>query len=867
VQKWYAPSAHVLNETEIFSNHGEVCRPDRVVFSGGEVTVVDYKTGERTLPVHEDQVSRYMELIRRMGYGQVRGFLWYIDRNLIREVTKGCSAALLFVLSFLLSACNATKHVGEGEYLLNRITIESDNPAFSPSDLRPYIRQQPNSELLGLFRWQLYVYNLSGKEGKGWFGRKLRAIGEAPAILDTVLVAQSATELRRFLTNRGYLHAEVSAGLDTAHRKAGVTYRIRSGELYRIGRYVSRLPDAHIDSIVHAAPPAKRLFPFRSPAEEYVPLIRSGNAFDLDMLSGERQRIATLLRQRGYYAFNREHLSFLADTASASYTVGLSAALSPVRRIAEDGTVHEQPHRPYFIRKVELFTDYDALAASDSGRFTASDSAVMPSLTIRYGQGGRSLRPSVLSQASYMLPGQLYNERNVEQTYAALSAFRSLKNISIRFTELEENDSLKLDCSIFTSPEKTQGVGFDVEGTNSAGDFGVASAVSYRHRNLFHGAEEFSGRIRGAYESLLHGSSGIKSYWEFNGEAGVFFPRFVFPFLSDAIRRSLRASTELRLSYNRQSRPEYARSIVSATWDYLWQGGVNASPRHRFRLFDMDYVFLPRIDGAFRDSLPKSMQLYNYANLFIMSSAYTYSFATQPSGTLRDSRSLRASFELAGNVPYLVSTLAGAARDDEGHYELFGIDYSQFAKADCDVSAAFVLDGRNSLALHAGAGVVVPYGNSVMVPFERRYFAGGANGVRGWSVRELGPGSMPVGHIPVNTRFALQVGDVRLDLNVEYRSLLLGRLQLAAYLDAGNIWTIRAYPDQPGGNFSFSRFYKEIAASYGLGLRADFSYLLLRLDTGFKAYDPQRLPADRWALLHPNFSNNFALHLAVGYPF
>ena len=213
---------------------------------------------------------------------------------------------------------------------------------------------------------------------------------------------------------------------------------------------------------------------------------------------------------------------------------------------------------------------------------------------------------------------------------------------------------------------------------------------------------------------------------------------------------------------------------------------------------------------------------------------------------------------------YGLSKLTKASKDENGIYNLFGINYAQFVKADFDFSKSIMLDERNSIAYRIGAGVGFPYGNAEMLPFERRYFSGGDNSVRGWSVRRLGPGSMAVTD---STSFFNQSGDVRLDLSVEYRSKLFWKFEMAAFVDAGNIWTIRPYSFQDKGNFDFSRFYKEIALSYGLGLRVDFDFFLIRFDTGFKAYNPQETGKERWAILKPNFTNNFAWHFAVGYPF
>jgi outer membrane protein assembly factor BamA len=389
--------------------------------------------------------------------------------------------------------------------------------------------------------------------------------------------------------------------------------------------------------------------------------------------------------------------------------------------------------------------------------------------------------------------------------------------------------------------------------------------MNYQHRNLFKGSEVFSAKIRGAYESLSGNKEyGLNNYWEIGGEMSLSFPQFLLPFSKESFRRRIHASTEFSLSYNRQTRPEYERAVVSGKWGYNWQNRSNAQARHSFSLIDVDYLFLPRISADFAASLPAATRQYNYIDQFIVSSSYTYTFNNyNPQYRQRNTHSLRTSVELAGNALYALSTLTNAWKSANGQYKLFGIEYSQYAKLDLDFSKGIILDNRSRLAFHLGVGLAFPYGNADQIPFERRYFSGGANSLRGWSVRSLGPGSMSKD----SADFIRQSGDIRLDVNLEYRTRLFWKFELAAFADAGNIWTVRPYGSQLNGNFDLTRFYREIAFSYGLGLRLDLDFVLFRFDTGFKAYDPQEEGVNRWAISRPNFTRNFAWHFAVGYPF
>ena len=788
-------------------------------------------------------------------------------KNWIRE-----SLCMLGAILWL-GGCQTTKYVPDSQYLLDKVEIESEGTeVFKPSELREYLHQRPNFKVFGLMKWQLYVYNWSGKNDIRWINKQLRRMGEAPVIMDTTLIAESEAELQRFLINKGYINAEVSHRIDTSRaKKAVVTYVVKANEPYRIRNYRMNLYDERIDRIARIQPRKRSWLSaaFHTASDDYVSLIDSGILFDRDVLDNERERITSLVRRRGFYAFNKENLTYVADSAFQANVVDLEMLLKPHRKLNADGSITEEPHRPYYLNKITVVPDYDPLRSEAENGRLLTDTLHAGNIDVVYGPTGHFIRPSVLAKSVYLQPGRLYNERTVEQTYSSFARLRALKNINMRFYEFEENDTLKLDCVLLAAPTKLQSFGVDLEGTNSAGDLGIASSVTYQHRNLFKGSEAFSIKVRGAYEALGSGENSIDGdYWEIGAETGITFPRFVFPFLNDSFTRRLRATTEFKIGYSWQTRPEYQRAILSGGWSYTWQDRFNTQARHTFKLLDIDYVHLPEIDADFEASLPESTRQYNFTDQFVLGTGYTYSFNNYVSqNKLRNTHSLRVSLEMAGNLLYGISKLTGAGKNANGNYELFGLPYAQFTKVDVDFSKSIAIDARNRVAYHIGIGVGYPYGNMSKLPFERSYFSGGANSVRGWAVRSLGPGSMGLEYA---TSFADQVGDIRLDLNLEYRTKLFWKFELAAFVDAGNIWIFHEDPAHPRANFDFSRFYKEIAVSYGLGLRLDFDFFLLRFDTGMKAYDPQMPGGKRWAIKNPNFNSrngNFAWHFAVGYPF
>lgn len=761
---------------------------------------------------------------------------------------------LIFLLFLAVTSCSPTKYVGKDQYLLNKVTIVTDNKSVKSGELKPYVRQQPNHKTFGLFRIPLSFYNLSGRDTTRWFNRWLRKIGNPPVIYDEGLTIRSESEIAKALSNRGYIHASVKADTTIKKKKINVRYDVTTNQPYYLNEITYNIPNDTLSRLILA--------------DTTSLLLKKGILFDRNTLEEERQRISAYLRNRGYYAFNKEYITYVADTAVGDSRVNIELNLMPVPEQLPDGETVYKEHEPYRIRNVYFITDYDPMSIDQSSRYVVKDTVEYKGYYILYGDK-KFLRKETLVNNCYILPGGLFRNRALDNTYSAFSRLRILKYVNIRFNPVVVDGEKMLDCMILLTEGKANTASVDLEGTNSAGDLGVALGLTYQQRNLFRGSETFTAKFRGAYESLSGDLGGIinDNYSELGGELGITYPQFLFPFLKASFRKKLRATTEFAINLNFQQRPEYTRIIAGGGWRYKWNSHNNVF-RHHLDLIDINYVYLPKTSDGFLDNIAPDNPLlrYSYENHFIMRTAYMfYRTNLNPARKGKDIYTLRAAAEMGGNLLYAISKLTDQKPGQYGEYSFLGIRYAQYAKADVDYAYTFLLDDRNSLALHVGAGIAVPYGNSEILPFEKRYFSGGANSVRGWSVRTLGPGTYR-GTNPVSD-FMNQCGDIRLDMNVEYRARLFWKLQLAAFIDAGNIWTIKEYSSQPGGVFKVKSFYKEIALSYGLGVRLDFNYFLLRLDMGVKAYDPSLTGKERWVISHQKFLKETVLHFAVGYPF
>ncbi len=773
-----------------------------------------------------------------------------------RKIVSSIASAVMLTLS----GCSSSRHVPAGSYLLDKVSIETSdsNKTIDTRELEVYLRQLPNHKMLWSMKFRLGVYNMSGNDTTKWWNRWVRKLGEPPVIYDSILKEASEEQLRKAMINKGYLNAKVTA--DTVRndkkRKISVNYSIHPGKPYIIKDLQYNFPDSIFREIV------------MSDSGNFV--VRKGAPLDRTVLEKQREIITQNLRNRGYYGFAKEFITFNADTTEGSRDVELTMTLNPPYKGPSALATHEK----YIVRKIVVITDYDASSEVAIRNYASEDSIDYKGLTILYGKK-RYLRPEVIYENCFIRTGESFRQSEVERTYRALSRLSILKFNNIRFLPAGSSGKDQfLDAYILLTPGRSQSIAVELEGTNSEGDLGMAASLTYTHRNVGKGSETLTGKVRGAYESLSGDLEGLihDRYMEYSLEAGLNFPKFKAPFLSDRFKRKVNATTELNVSMTYQERPEYTRIISTAGWSYKWINNRNKN-RFTFTPIDVNYVYLPESTNDFINEIAPDNPLlrYSYEDHFIMRMGFTFYRSNKrgdsPMGRSfqRNIYTIRTNVEIAGNTLFLINSVFNHRSDFRTNpYKIFGIHYSQYFKINGDYTLLRNVDTRNSVSFHVGFGVGYPYANSTILPFEKRFYGGGANGVRGWAVRTLGPGKFP-GNNSVSD-FINQCGDIRLDLSFEYRAKLFWILELGAFIDAGNIWTIKNYPNQPGGFFRFDSFYKEIAAAYGLGIRMDFTYFLLRFDLGMKAYNPAE-GSRHWPLIHPEWGRDRAFHFSIGYPF
>ena len=735
-----------------------------------------------------------------------------------------------FLTSFFLgamvffSSCSSTKYVPKDQYLLKSVKVKSESNYHDINTLalRNYVRQMPNSRWFSLYKLPLAVYSLSGRDSTKWINRTLKSMGEAPVVFDSLSSVQTCADLAQQLKNEGFLDAQVRLQVSTKGRKAKVEYLLQPGEPYFVDSIGYAIQDTTIARIL-------------SQQGASASLLYKGMKFDVSKLDAERKRISTLLSDSGYYRFHKDYITYQADSISHSRLINLTLHLAPYQLPNEEYV----PHTRYWMRHINY------------GSGSPGDNQI-------------HLRQHVLQECTHLHSGSPYSASGLQNTYNHFGRLQAVKYTNITFKQVPDADSL--DCQILLQNNKPSTLSFQPEGTNTAGDLGAAASLTYQNRNLFRGSEVLSVQLRGAYEAIrgLEGYSN-QNFVEYSAEAKLQFPRFISPFVNRRIRRLVNATSEVSLLYDMQDRPEFHRRLLSAAWRYKWSF-PHRKDKFQVDVLDLNYVFMPWISETFHneylrnDNNRNAILRYNYEDLFITKIGFGYSIT-------KGNTAFKSNIETSGNLLSLASRMWNARKDELGHYQVFNIAFAQYVKCDLDLSHVLMIDKNNQLVFHAGLGVAYPYGNSTVMPFEKRYFSGGANSVRGWTVRSLGPGQYKEQDGRIN--FINQTGDMKLDLNAEYRTYLFWKFNGALFVDAGNIWTIRQYDEQPGGQFSFKDFPRQLAVSYGLGLRLNFDYFILRFDLGMKAVNPAYEAEDdeHYPVLHPNFKRDYAFHFAVGMPF
>lgn len=760
----------------------------------------------------------------------------------------------LLIIILIISSCNPTKYVPQGETLLDENHITINKEGVKKTDLEPYIKQKPNKRIFGT-RFHLGLYNLSNINKTKWPHSWLREIGEEPVIFDAYSTTKSREQIQSYISSKGYFDSNVTDTIETANRKSKVFYNVDLKTPYTIRNLYYEIADTTI----------RKLFYFDS----VNCMIERGKPYDVDVLQNEKTRFERIAKDNGYYGFSGDHIFFNIDSTIGSRQVDIHYGMKMLLQVDQNNRVSLVPHSIYRVRNIYIYTDFvpkDVLVGGEAYRNSLDTTEYNGYKFISPGVKPK-IKAELILQSLYLKPGSIFNVTNTERTQSHLLSLKTYRLVNITYIEVSEPDYkqgsvLTLDCNIQLTLLSRQSFNAEIEGTNTGGNLGGALNLIYANKNLFHGAELFNLKLKGAYEATTQGDT-LRSIQEYGIETSIRFPKFLLPFLEkESFIKKYNPTTTLLAAFNYQDMAFYRRTMANATFGYTWYG--NTFNTHIVNPVLFNLINKLYINPDFEKKIANTYQAYAYRDVLILGGNYSYIFSNQKIKKSRDYWFIRFNAESAGNLPGLASKLAGSVKKDSSYY-ILGQPFAQYLRADIDIRYNVILNDVSSIVYRAFIGAGIPYGNSVAIPVEKQYFGGGANGIRAWQVRTLGPGSFE----PGDKKLLNQTGDIKIEANIEYRFKLFWILNGALFVDAGNIWSYNHDPATEGSQFRIKKFYNDLAVGTGTGIRLDLSFVMLRVDMGMKLRDPRLTPGSKWIMLNRayNFKDDFTIVLAIGYPF
>lgn len=726
----------------------------------------------------------------------------------------GIFIASIIAAALSAAACSTTKVLQDGEYRLakNKIEVEGEKN-FNTGKLEPYLKQKPNTYFI--FGWNpfLNIYNWSNGKGKGW-DKFVRKIGVAPVVYEPDLVDKSIENLEDHLDYLGYYGSSVDSEIKVKKRRVNVTYKVALGK---------RIP---IEEITLTLPPESE-FTEAFLKDTAAVSIKKGDFLSEEALEAETVRASGKLRNEGFYNFNKNYFFFEADTLGRNGKAKLKYTINEYTR--NQTPKDAAPIRKFYVDKVNI--EYP---------------------------DNLKIREKILRELTTIKPGIVYGADIVNSTYSRLSALKVFSSVNIG---MSQSDTNKVDCLIALSQSKLQGFKINLEASsNSSGLLGVSPQLSYFHRNIFRGGEWLNLSFMGNFQFKF--KSPVRSN-EFGVSAGLSFPNF-FPlpyrYFKGAVPR-----TDVKVSYNYQNRPEYTRNIISTSYGY--SGSIGNRFFYQAYPLQLNIVSLTNLDKEFYDDLADDPFLRNaYQNHFDFGSGVTLYYTTNTAAVPKSTYFYtRLQFDIAGNLLSAFKPLM--QKDQFGAGVIWNTPFSQYVRAEFTLARTWIFgkkDGQ-SIATRLVAGAGYAYGNSSSLPLEKHFYGGGANSLRGWQVRTVGPGLDSL-----DTSFVIpnQSGDMKLEANIEYRFRMFWKVEGAVFGDIGNVWVLPSKENLPDskGLFSFKNFGRSLAADWGAGIRLNLDFLVLRVDLGMKVHDPAReqkwVNPARWLR-----RENFTVHFGVGYPF
>jgi len=854
---------------------------------------------------------------------------------------KAVPAKITFLLLVLfISGCNPVKRVKDDQHLLTKNNILVNDERISTSQIYNQLYQEPNVKLLGL-PLRLHIYNLadptpdttfthwldkkekrrarlksiySEKQVRRMrrayisFNESLEETGQEPTIVSEPKTKKSANRLKAWYWNNGWFNVETDYKIiKNDNKRAEVEYYVKPHQAYIVDSITKRIKSPVADSLYRL--------------KESEATVKEGNQFKTDDFENERERITSQFRNNGLFHFEKEYITFDADTLNTNYRANVDIVIAN-REVTRLDSTYSVPYKIHYISKVNVFPDY----SYENRNKPITDSTSYRGYDI-YSFEKLKYRPKAISGAVFIKQGEVYRDLDRSRTFKRMNELGQFKYPNIQYIpDPEDTTGTKLISNVFLTPRPKFGVtyNFDVSRSNIQ-DFGIGFGGSLLIRNIFKGAEnlEISGRGSiGSSKDAAESEDRFFNISEIGGDLSLTFPKIAFPFINTEkiIPKSMSPFTTVGVGVSSQQNIGLDKQNVTSKYSYRWY--PNEELTHKLNLLDLQYVRNLNVGNYFnvyRNSFSSMNEIAqnnvsqvnpNYfneipegatgapdliipegVNAFIndintntislsgderrearniierkerltednMILATSFNYIKNTRDNIYDNQftQFRFKLEASGNTLALAANLLNAKENKAGNYNLFGVQFSQYLKGEIDFIKHWDLGNKNIIAVRALGGLAVPYGNSNSIPFARSFFAGGANDNRGWQAYDLGPGSTG----GVNE---FNEANMKITFNFEYRFNLFGALNSALFIDVGNIWNALDNVEDEAARFSSFRDLEELSVSSGIGLRYDLDFFVIRFDVGLKTYNPA-LDQKKW-LRDYNFSNA-VYNVGINYPF
>ncbi len=826
--------------------------------------------------------------------------------NYITSASK--YASVLAILIVALSSCTPTKYLAPNDYWLYKQNIHFENFDTEKSNIekkkiKKYYRLKTNKLLFGL-PVPVYFYNtvtpqkealreikrlpkdnkknarrqIKNKEprNKFYITRWLLKIGEPLAVFNDYDNYKTKENIVNYLKTKGYYYATVTDSFEIIDRKMWLTYRVQVNEPYVIDSFYYEIENENIYKLL---------------IKDSANLkIKKGIIFDSDLLKNERLRITKYLKSNSYFLFQKEHIRFYADTNKLDKKVKLKLSiLSPNGNDEQVASYHKQ----FKINNLHVYLGYDPRDELVAGKeyLDSFDKLKFNSIIFHY-KGKSVFDPNVILRGLYIKGDSLYNFDDVEKTYLYLNNLHTFKLINIGFKNTTSHGFIRdtedsygmLDCIIKLTPAIKQSYSLEGEANiSSYGDYGAAANIGYKNLNLWRKAIALDINTKAARENIYIEKNGVREIFKVNiigGNINLLFPkflspRFLLPVKLDRFDNKYKPKTNLFINADYQERYDYTNLISTFGYGYKWQTSEYAS--HFFSLAEFSTTKVFNIREEYIDFVFKNDIWSSFFDNIILGLNYQYLFTNHNQTVYDNAYFLRFGIEASGNLlAGLNSTLdLGTAQipySDRYAKSIFGLPYFQFVKLDFEYRKYKVLANNQQLVFRGLIGVGIPYGNLDFMPIQKQYYAGGANSIRAWPPKRLGPGSLNAEEVlstepSVSYNNIFQNADMKIEVNLENRFKIISKIDGALFIDAGNIWSLSESKFKDQANFEFNRFYKEIAVGTGVGIRLNFDFFIIRIDLGIKLLDPV-LVGSKWAWKSSNTDrSNFNFNFSIGYPF